>query len=62
MWNNIEIVVSFIIFVGALIFAVYSFYNYSITAGIGALIVTTVNIYYIVQALRDKRKEREDNY
>ncbi|GEP86207.1 hypothetical protein [Staphylococcus cohnii] len=58
MWNNIEIVVSFIIFVGALIFAVYSFYNNSITAGIGALIVTTVNIYYIVQALRDKRKRR----
>ncbi|WP_210137546.1 hypothetical protein [Staphylococcus sp. GDH8C109P] len=62
MWNNIEIVVSFIIFVGALIFAVYSFYNNSITVGIGALIVTTVSIYYIVQALRYKRKEREDNY
>ncbi|MBA1352992.1 hypothetical protein ACQ23P_09480 [Staphylococcus cohnii] len=62
MWNNMEIVVSFIIFVGALIFAVYSFYINSITAGIGALIVTTVNIYYMVQALRDKRKEREDNY
>ena len=58
MWNNIEIVVSFIIFVGALIFAVYSFYNNSITVGIGALIMTTVNIYYIVQALRDKRKRR----
>lgn len=62
MWNNMEIVVSFIIFVGALIFAVYSFYNNSITVGIGALIMTTVNIYYIVQTLRDKRKEREDNY
>ena len=62
MWNNMEIVVSFIIFVCALIFAVYSFYNNSITVGIGALIVTTVNIYYMVQALRDKRKEREDNY
>ncbi|MCE5033616.1 hypothetical protein ACY2C7_11355 [Staphylococcus cohnii] len=62
MWNNMEIVVSFIIFVGALIFAVYSFYINSITAGIGALIVTTGNIYYMVQALRDKRKEREDNY
>lgn len=58
MWDNIEIVVSFIIFVGALIFAVYLFYNNSITAGIGALIVTTVNIYYMVQALRDKRKRR----
>ncbi|MFH4930657.1 hypothetical protein [Staphylococcus cohnii] len=58
MWNNMEIVVSFIIFVGALIFAVYSFYNNSITVGIGALIMTTVNIYYIVQALRDKRKRR----
>ena len=62
MWNNIEIIVSFVIFIGALIFAVYSFDNNSITAGIGAVIVTTVNIYYIVQALRDKRKERKDNY
>lgn len=59
MWNNIEIVVSFIIFVGALIFAVYSFYNNSITVGVGALIVTTVNIYYMIKALRAKR---EDNY
>ena len=59
MWNNMEIVVSFIIFVGALIFAVYSFYNNSITVGVGALIVTTVNIYYMIKALRAKR---EDNY
>ncbi|AVL76932.1 MULTISPECIES: hypothetical protein [Staphylococcus] len=59
MWNNIEIIVSFIIFVGALIFAVYSFYNNSITVGVGALIVTTVNIYYMIKALRAKR---EDNY
>ena len=41
MWNNIEIIVSFVIFIGALIFAVYSFYNNSITVGVGALIVTT---------------------
>ncbi|WP_192946380.1 MULTISPECIES: hypothetical protein [unclassified Staphylococcus] len=59
MWNNIEIIVSFVIFVGALIFAVYSFYNNSITVGVGALIVTTVNIYYMIKALRAKR---EDNY
>lgn len=59
MWNNIEVIVSFIIFVGALIFAVYSFYNNSITVGVGALIVTTVNIYYMIKALRAKR---EDNY
>lgn len=59
MWNNIEIIVSFIIFVGALIFAVYSFYNNSITVGVGALIVTAVNIYYMIKALRAKR---EDNY
>lgn len=59
MWNNIEIVVSFIIFVGALIFAVYSFYNNSITVGVGALIAATVNIYYMIKALRAKR---EDNY
>lgn len=59
MWNNIEIIFSFIIFVGALIFAVYSFYNNSITVGVGALIVTTVNIYYMIKALRAKR---EDNY
>ena len=56
MWNNIEIIVSFIIFVGALIFAVYSFYNNSITVGVGALIVTTVNIYYMIKALRAKRR------
>ncbi|MDK7752979.1 MULTISPECIES: hypothetical protein [Staphylococcus] len=59
MWNNIEIIVSFIIFVGALIFAVYSFYNNSITVGVGALIAATVNIYYMIKALRAKR---EDNY
>lgn len=59
MWNNIEIIVSFIIFVGALIFAIYSFYNNSITVGVGALIAATVNIYYMIKALRAKR---EDNY
>ena len=59
MWNNIDIIVSFVIFIGALIFAVYSFYNNSITVGVGALIVTTVNIYYMIKALRAKR---EDNY
>ncbi|MDU0462129.1 hypothetical protein ACQE30_07755 [Staphylococcus cohnii] len=59
MWNNIEIIVSFVIFVGALIFAVYSFYNNSITVGVGALIAATVNIYYMIKALRAKR---EDNY
>lgn len=59
MWNNIEIIVSFVIFVGALIFAVYSFYNNSITVGVGALIAATVNIYYMIKALRAKRK---DNY
>ncbi|WP_210132853.1 hypothetical protein [Staphylococcus sp. GDH8C126P] len=59
MWNNIEIIVSFVIFIGALIFAVYSFYNNSITVGVGALIVTTVNINYMIKALRAKR---EDNY
>ena len=56
MWNNIEIIVSFIIFVGALIFAVYSFYNNSITVGVGALIAATVNIYYMIKALRAKRR------
>ena len=56
MWNNIEIIVSFIIFVGALIFAVYSFYNNSITVGVGALIAATVNIYYMIKALRAKEK------
>lgn len=59
MWNNIEIIVSFVIFIGALIFAVYSFYNNSITVGVGALIAATVNIYYMIKALRAKR---EDNY
>lgn len=59
MWKNIEITVSLIIFIGALIFAIYSFYNNSMTMGFVALIVSVINVYYMSKELQDKR---EDNY
>lgn len=59
MWKNIEISVSFIIFLVAFIFARYSFYNNSIALGVGAFICSLVNLYYMIKELKEKR---EGNY
>lgn len=57
MWKNIEITVSLIIFLGALVFAIYSFYDHSISMGIGALIVAIVNAYYMIKEIKEKRED-----
>ncbi|PHK49043.1 hypothetical protein [Staphylococcus edaphicus] len=57
MWKNIEISVSLIILIGALIFAIYSFYANSIAMGVGALIVALVNCYYMIKEWKEKRDE-----
>lgn len=54
MWKNIEITVSLIIFLGALIFAIYSFYDNSITVGVGALLAALVNAYYMINGIKEK--------
>lgn len=57
MWKNIEITVSLIIFIAALMFSIYSFYNHAVTMGFGALIVSVVNAYYLVKEVKAKREE-----
>lgn len=59
MWKNIEITVSFIIFLFALIFAIYSFYEGSMTRGIIMLILAIINACYTIKEFKEKR---EDNY
>lgn len=56
MWKNIEITVSLIIFLGALIFAIFSFYDNSTIIGVGALMVALVNAYYMIKEIKDKKE------